>query len=249
MTILRIDRMDGQPMVVHINYTAHPTYMSAAVMELSAGWPGYLQRTVEDFLPGVVCMYSNGAVGDVAPRGGQGPSPFARAESYGRRLAVPALQLIQTIQTEPQVVMRHAMHRLALPPRQAPPALLEAAGPEYGLDEENIMAVVRAMAPESSYLGVLQLGDLTAVSIPGELTSVLGLEVKAALRAAGTAQPIIVGLGNEWISYMLSSEEFYGGGYEPGVSFYGDQLGPMVVEQAIAAGRAILLPQTAPPRP
>jgi hypothetical protein len=82
------------------------------------------------------------------------------------------------------------------------------------------------MAPESSYLGVLQLGALTAVSIPGEMTSALGLEVKAALRAAGTAQPIIVGLGNEWISYMLSSEEFYGGGYEPGVSFYGDPFGP-----------------------
>ena len=94
--------------------------------------------------------------------------------------------------------------------------------------------------PESSYLGVLQLGDLLAVSVPGELFSKLGLEIKEALKAAGAKQPIIVGLGNEWISYMMPPEEFDQGGYEPGVSFYGRTLGPFIVEQAIAAGTRIL---------
>lgn len=239
MTILRLDRMDGSPWVIHVNYTAHPTYMSAKVMELSAGWPGYLQRTVEAFMPGVTCLYSNGAVGDVAPQGGQGPSPFARAENYGVQLAARAVELAQTIETKTVQDFRFATHELKLPLREAPPALLQSAGPEYGLDEENIMLVVQAMAPESSYLAVLRIDDYLAVSIPGEMTSRLGLRVKQELRESGAKHPVIIGLGNEWISYMLDTDEYHAGGYEPGVSFYGDQLGPEVVRQAIQAGKAL----------
>ena len=87
---------------------------------------------------------------------------------------------------------------------------------------------------------MLRLGELVAVSIPGELFSKLGLEIKDGVRSAGAKHPIIVGLGNEWISYMMPPEEFDQGGYEPGVSFYGETLGPEIVKQAIAAGVEIL---------
>jgi hypothetical protein len=56
----------------------------------------------------------------------------------------------------------------------------------------------------------------------------------------GVGRPVIVGLGNEWISYMLDIDEYHAGGYEPGVSFYGETLGPEVVRQAIEAGRGLL---------
>lgn len=240
MTILRIDRLDGTPLVVHVNYTAHPTYMTAKVMQLSAGWPGYLQRAVESFLPGAVCMYSNGAQGDVAPQGGQGSSPFERAETYGQRLASHAADLAKTIPTRPVTKFAFSTQALELPKRQVPPALAQSAGPEYGLDEKNIMHVVNAMAPESSYVCVLQLDDFVAVSIPGEMTSVLGLQIKRSLRDLGAKRPVIIGLGNEWISYILDTDEYHAGGYEPGVSFYGDTLGPTVVQQAIEVGRKLL---------
>ncbi len=132
------------------------------------------------------------------------------------------------------------MDTLKLPPRTPPPALMQEAGVEYGLNEEMIKGFVDVMVPESSYLGVLQLGDFVGVSVPGELFSKLGLEIRGALKDAGAVHPVVVGLANEWISYMMPPEEFTQGGYEPGVSFYGDQLGPVVVEQAIAAGKKIL---------
>ena len=241
MTITRFDAMDGAPLVVFVNWTAHPTFMNEQVMLISAGWPGSFQREIQTFLGGnALCMYTNGAEGDIAPQGGDGPSPFARAEDYGRKLAVKALAAIPEIKTKADVELQFSMATLKLPERQAPPALLDAAGPEYGLTPENIEALVKAMSPESSYLGVLKLDDLVAIAIPGELTSSLGLQVKEALKQADSAHPIIVGLGNEWISYMLPPEEFQQGGYEPGVSFYGEQLGPMVVAQAIEAGKAIV---------
>lgn len=223
-----------------VNFTAHPTYVNEKVMQISAEWPGYLQREVEGFMDGTVCMYSNGAEGDTAPTGGRGPSAFARCEDHGRRLAVSVLGLVKTIQTTADATFDYSMTTLTLPPRTVPPALMQEAGIEYGLNESNIKPFVEAMVPESSYLGVLQLGDFLGVSIPGELFSKLGLEIRQALKDAGAVHPVVVGLGNEWISYMMPPEEFTQGGYEPGVSFYGDQLGPRVVEQAIAAGKKIL---------
>jgi neutral ceramidase len=127
MTILRLDRMDGTPLVVHVNYTAHPTYMTASVMELSAGWPGYLQRTLESVLPGTTCMYSNGAEGDVAPSGGKGSTPFERAESYGQQLAVHAADLVRKTRTRPVTCFRYRTQILKLPERKVPKALMQSA--------------------------------------------------------------------------------------------------------------------------
>lgn len=241
VTVTRIDATDGKALAVFVNFTAHPTFMDPSIMHVSAGWPGYLQREVEAFVGGgVVCMYSNGAEGDIGPAGGEGPSPFARAESHGRKLAIAVLDMVKDIETTPDVEFDYAMHTLKLPPRTVPPALLESAGPEYGIDESNATILIEALVPEESYLGVFRLGDLVGVSIPGELFSKLGLEIKEGLSNAGAKHPIIVGLGNEWISYMMPPEEFDQGGYEPGVSFYGETLGPEVVKQAIAAGEKIL---------
>jgi len=240
LTVTRIDTTDGKSLAIFVNFTAHPTFVGPDVMEISAEWPGYLQRNIEAFIPGALCLYSNGAEGDTAPAGGQGPSAFARAEDHGRKLAIAVLDLLKTIQTSPDVTFDYSMSTLKLPPRTVPPALVEEAGPEYGLNESNIKPLIEALVPESSMLGVLRLGDLVAVAVPGELFSRLGLMIKHDLEDAGAPHPIIVGLGNEWISYMMPPEEFTQGGYEPGVSFYGDQLGPVVTEQAIAAGKAIL---------
>ena len=102
------------------------------------------------------------------------------------------------------------------------------------------MPLLDAVSPKSWYLGVLRVGDLVAVSIPGEMASSLGIQIKDAMRDAGAKNPIIAGLGNEWISYMLPPDEYHKGGYEPGVSFYGETLGPTVVTQAIDAGKALL---------
>ncbi len=196
LTVVRIDTADGGPFAVFVNFTAHPTYVGADVMYVSAEWPGYLQREVEAFMPGAVCMYSNGAEGDVAPAGGQGPSPYARAEDHGRKLAIQVLDLAKSIQTTAEVEFDYSMTMLKLPKRAVPPALLQEAGPEYGLDESNAGALIDGLVPESSYLGVLRLGELLAVSIPGEMFTKLGLEIKDTLKSRGATHPIVVGLGN-----------------------------------------------------
>jgi len=63
----------------------------------------------------------------------------------------------------------------------------------------------------------------------------LGLEIKSKLREAGIRHPVIGGLANEWISYILSAEEYNKGGYEASVSFYGADLGRTIVEGTLKA--------------
>ena len=40
----------------------------------------------------------------------------------------------------------------------------------------------------------------------------------------------IGGLADEWVSYILSAEEYGKGGYEASMSFYGETLGKALVE-------------------
>ncbi len=44
LTVMRIDTTEGKPLVVLVNFTAHPTFMSEREMLFSGGWPGQLQR-------------------------------------------------------------------------------------------------------------------------------------------------------------------------------------------------------------
>jgi hypothetical protein len=44
---------------------------------------------------------------------------------------------------------------------------------------------------------------------------------------------------DEWVSYMLTPDEYRKGGDEASVSFYGEDLGPRVVRTAIASPTAV----------
>jgi hypothetical protein len=95
--------------------------------------------------------------------------------------------------------------------------------------------LLEQLVPAESMTQSIRVGDLVLVGIPGELASGLGKEVKKSVQAAtGAADVTIAGLANEWISYMLSEEEYEKGGYEASVSFYGPKLGPTIMAAAVS---------------
>ncbi len=62
----------------------------------------------------------------------------------------------------------------------------------------------------------------------------LGIKIKSEVgRKTGAKNPVIGGLADQWISYMLTAEEYGRGGYVSSVSFYGDTLGETMVKGAI----------------
>lgn len=232
LTVTRIDKMNGEPLAVLVNWTAHPTFMDENDMDVSAGWPGYVQLELENKIgDGVTVMYYNGAQGDQSAARPQGKNHYEQAVTYGRNLSEKAHSVYLEINCNKNAELSYSGSAVKLPERKAHPSFMETGGEEYGMNGEVVKVVMEMMCPDKTYVGAVMIGDLMIVGAPGELAAGLGLEIKKELNKKGVEFPVIGGLANEWISYILSPEQYNGdGGYEASVSFYGESLGPVIVE-------------------
>ena len=238
LTVARIDRLDGRPFAVFVNWTAHPTFMGSEDMWFSGDWPGQMQRTLESLIgDDVQAMYANGAEGDqtTIARPNSGESHWERAERYGRDLAVKAWDVWQKTSPAGNPDFGFWRQEIELPKRQWHPNFRETGGKEYGMTEELLREMLPKLFPTRTASVSLRLGDLLIVGIPGELAAKLGLEVKRrAGEITGARHPIIGGLADEWISYILPIEQYSMGKYEASMSFYGPTLADVIVKGALA---------------
>lgn len=243
LTITRIDTLNNTPLAVLVNFSAHPTFMTDKQMMFSAGWPGALQQTMESVIgSGVTVMYYNGAQGDQAPRTrpNSGSSRWEQANRYGLDLGLLAARQWQDVATNQETAFDFHLQTIDLPPTSWHPDFMSTGGKEYGLSEELLLDLLPRMQPERSSSGALRLGDLLIVGVPGEMAAGLGMQVKKeAGNISGAAHPVIGGLANEWISYILSPEAYRKGKYEASVSFYGETLGPTIIQGALDGVRAM----------
>jgi hypothetical protein len=243
LTVTRIDTLEGRPLAVLVNFTAHPTFMSGEDMLFSGGWPGHMQRTIESLVgDGVTAMYYNGAEGDQRPEGraDSGPSHWERAERYGRDLGIVAWKQWQSTKTSADVSLAYHAQSIALPERTWHPDFMKTGGAEYGLSEKLFKEMLPVLFPDKVDSVSLRLGDLVVVGIPGEMAASLGMKIKREVgQSTGAKNPVIGGLADQWISYMLPAEEYRRGGYESSVSFYGETLGETIVQGAIAGAKKL----------
>jgi len=121
-----------------------------------------------------------------------------------------------------------------LPPRSWHPTFMMTGGKEYGINSDQADYIINLLFPDSTSSTFLNIGDLLIVGVPGEMTAELGIVIKDKVHEKIEIEFVTIGgLANEWISYMLSEEEYKKGGYETSVSFYGPTLGPLVVHKII----------------
>jgi hypothetical protein len=245
LTVTRIDSASGAPLAVLVNWTAHPTFLSAEDMLFSGGWPGHLQRTLEAVIGGgVTVMYYNGAQGDQRPlaRPDSGASRWEKAERYGQELALVAHKVFQQIQPRADLAFAYSLKPITLPERSAHPQYLQTGGKEYGITAGVMQQLLATMFPAETSSGSLRLGELVIVGIPGEMAAEMGLRIKQqATELTAARYPTIGGLANEWVSYILPREEYERGGYEASVSFYGASLGETITAGALEAVRGMMM--------
>ncbi len=241
LTVTRIDHLNGQPLSVMVNWTAHPTIMDEHDMLVSGGWPGYLQRELEAWIgQDVVAMYYNGAEGDQSVIASGAGSHYEKAEIYGREIAIEVKNIYQDIQPLEDAEFEYNYRVIQLPERKAHPDFMKTGGREYGLDEQKIQALLDQVFPEQTSVGACRLGELLIIGAPGEMIAELGLGIKDKLKEHGIKYPVIGGLANQWISYILSEEEYDKGGYEASVSFYGKELGNVMVKAMLDTAKPLV---------
>lgn len=237
ITVLRLDKADGSPYAVLVNYTAHGTFVDEHDMLVSSEWAGSMQRTVEDFLgSGVLCLYANGAEGDIAPQGRSGGSNYEQAWNYGRRVGLAAARLAQGLTVESVNQFAVTSDWVTLPERKGAPDFVKIAGTEYHVTQEQLDQMVKLLFPEKAPLYALRVNGFEMVTFPGEPICELGLAVKAALRQTGIAHPCVAALTTDGIGYILTREEYRKSGYEVTASFYGEGLGELLLDRAKAIG-------------
>lgn len=69
--VVRIDDAAGAPIAAIVGYTMHPTFLGPTNKLLSPDWPGHMRRVFEQ-ATGAVCLFAQGATGDIGP----GPKGF-----------------------------------------------------------------------------------------------------------------------------------------------------------------------------
>ena len=67
--IVRLDRLDGQPLATLVNYTCHPTIMGPPNRLITPDYPGAMKRVVEQAVGGK-CLFFQGSAGDQGPMQG-----------------------------------------------------------------------------------------------------------------------------------------------------------------------------------
>ncbi len=240
LTALRLDKADGKPLVLFVNYTAHGTFVEESEMLVSGEWAGSMQRTVEDLMgDGATCMYANGAEGDIAPTGKAAGSPYEKAWNYGREVGIAAWRLADHIETRPVSHFAVTSKWVTLPERRSAPDFIKIAGDEYKVTQDQIDLLLKVMFPDQAPIFAFRLNDFQMMTFPGEPICAIGTAVKDALRKEGISHPCVAALTTDHIGYILTTDEYHKSGYEATASFYGDGLGALLQNEAMALGATV----------
>jgi neutral ceramidase len=117
--VLRFDRLDGRPFAFLVNFATHPTTLGVHVYEVSADYPGRMQRIVEQVY-GVPVYFTQGACGDVkaAAIGEDGNFKEGEERDIERLGKILAGEVIKTLENSRRLVdpqLRGALKTVRFP--------------------------------------------------------------------------------------------------------------------------------------
>ena len=205
VNLIRVQREDGTPIALVVNYAMHGTVMSGQNLKISGDAPGVVAAYLEEQLGGTV-LYVNGAAGNIAPI----YSVYADASSghlsqfrvlLGDRViaaarAMPAGTDRVTIQQAQQIVDTPRRDDVSWPDELAAYATT---------DRQRIKLPIRFLA----------IDDTVIWSAPVELFCDIAMSIR---ERSHFKQTFYFGYTNGWFGYLPTAKAFDEGGYEPRTS-------------------------------
>ena len=218
---LRARRPDGAAVFHLVRWNAHPTVTGFDNDAITADWVGAFRKRLEAEAGGTV-VYVNGPIGSVYADGVDGceepdafpegvqdpdvdPAHYGEVACVGYRVADHTLSALEDAVPVPEtgLVFRHAEFGFH-PTNLTMTVLLEASpipieGPEDIHDPDSLMF---------THLSWITLGDLDLVTAPGEAFPHFAAHAKERLAAGGATTPVVIGLGQDWLGYLMSAEQY-----------------------------------------
>ncbi len=218
LRLLRVTDMDGKIRAVGVNYACHGVNLGPDNLEISADWPGYMRREIEQELGnGALAFFLQGASGDINPYLDKQPvkeGGFAAAQESGHTIAAAVLQALK---------------------RMRPPAPSEGSI-EVGQDRFDVPN--RWTPSKNIPFGISTVvlnKNIALVAVPGE--AFIELQ-KSLYDQSPLANTFFIGYcysaGGVWAGYLptikASTEGGYGAGYNTDVAV---GTGENVIRQAV----------------
>ncbi|MEX2534585.1 MAG: hypothetical protein WD273_03210 [Trueperaceae bacterium] len=144
--VLRLDTLDGEPLVCIVNYACHPTVLGPANKLISPDFPGTTKRTIEA-LTGATCVFLQGASGNMGPREGFVGDRLV-AEKLGRELGLEAAKVFLSLDS--RGVRRELKEVLesGAPLTQYQEVPLDEPAPRLALHSTRLRLPLRKPVPE-----------------------------------------------------------------------------------------------------
>jgi neutral ceramidase len=198
--ILRIDKISGEPKAVFVNYACHGTSLGCRNNKISPEWNGHMLEYIEKEIPGVTCIFAQGAAGDINPRFVGGLDGYKdnlkKTQELGYEIGKEVVKVFSDISTaQPITAQIKLVHKDITCPRKYA-AVVE--------DFRNTTLDVLTSA--------IRIDQFTWVTFPGELFHEIGKNVKSITHARF---PFIVGYCNGALGYLPTQQSHCEGGYEP----------------------------------
>lgn len=217
--VIRIDRRDGNPLAILVNYACHPVVLGPDSFNYSADYPGEMRHVVENAMGhGSMAFFLQGAPGDINPFYDKTPlieDALNVMKQTGQKLGLEAIRVANSIQTKPaeakirtKTVVLDVANRWN---REKLEAEVKAHYPETSGIARRLVAQDMKM-PVTTF--VLDLGspdrDLAFVGFPGEPF----VEFQMQLR---TKSPLpnsfLLGYTNGYFAYFPTIAAAVRGGY------------------------------------
>ncbi len=207
--LIRIDKVDGTPMVLIANYPMHGTVLSGENLKISGDAPGIVAEYIEQKL-GVPLLFINGAAGNLAPIYSVYPNP--RSGHLGQFRVLLGDKIL-----EANRMISSTINDVTLSPSLLIVETPRKSGMDWPTDLANYTRTTKSGEKMVRLpIRFLRINtDLAIWSAPLELFCEISNEIR---RQSPFTYTFYFGYCNGNLGYLLPESEYKYGGYEPSVS-------------------------------
>jgi hypothetical protein len=210
--VMRVTNAENKPIAWLVNFSAHPTIFGAN-REFTADFPGYLAHELEQ--DGAVCLFANGAAGDLNIQKHDDASREARSQRVGKTLAGKVHEIAPTLHGTDAPLIETRRVEVEFPPVQ----IRLGQNPNCTLPSW----LGGCFFPRKAPIELVRIDHELLLAAPVEFCAAVGLDLKQAASRFGY-DLFIIGYANDYIGYVVPEKYYATKAYEARTSFYGPKL-------------------------
>ena len=210
--VIRIENLNSKTIATMINFACHPVCGVDRMYAISADYPGYAMKSVEDELGGI-CMFTLGCAGNIVPIEREGNSK----KKIGVSLAAEAIKTSQWIKLNDQIILTAIQETIQLPLKN----------PKDGIEALEVE------------IQALKIGEMGFVGLPGEIFVEIGNSIK---ERAKMENLFPVSLANGSYGYIPIAKAYDQGGYESSYSRFAKGSGEILRDEAVSVVARFIAP-------